>query len=205
MQYLEVRFGSRTLRRIGSTLYILVTVIYLSLAMYAPAVALAAVIKIMSLESFIVLAGILCTFYVGVVKRHCNKRYDLNNMQGGIKAVIWTDALQAFVMFAGLIVVVIKVSSCFLERTVIFVFVQGTYEAGGVAEVWRINRENGRLELWRCFQVLFVDYVLFCSWDVDPFHRMTALGIIIGQCVSWLGWYGINQSAVQRFDIKSVE
>ena len=45
--------------------------IYLSIAMFAPSVALAAVIKVMSLEWFILLAGVLCTFYVGIVSKRC--------------------------------------------------------------------------------------------------------------------------------------
>lgn len=31
-------------------------------------------------------------------------------MQGGIKAVVWTDTIQVFLMFAGLIAVFLRVS-----------------------------------------------------------------------------------------------
>lgn len=49
--------------------------------------------------------------------------------QGGIKAVIWTDVLQCLLMILGLVMVV----------------VQGSIEAGGILEPWRIANENGRV------------------------------------------------------------
>jgi Na+/proline symporter len=100
--------------------------------------------------------------------------------QGGMKAVICTDALQAGVMFTGLVVVA----------------VQGTAEAGGFDNVWAVNARDGRIADFECVGMCV--RTCECSWSLNPFTRMTSLGIIIGQCVSWLGWYGINQSAVQR-------
>lgn len=49
---------------------------------------------------------------------------------GGIKGVIWTDAVQTFVMVGGLLLVVYK----------------GTVNAGGVAMVFQRNYESGRFE-----------------------------------------------------------
>ena len=48
--------------------------------------------------------------------------------QGGIKTVVWTDTIQAFIMIAGMIVVCIV----------------GTISAGGVGKVIELGRENGR-------------------------------------------------------------
>ena len=51
------------------------------------------------------------------------------SLQGGLKAVIWTDVFQASIMVAGLIMVVIV----------------GSIEVGGFGEVWKINDQYKRL------------------------------------------------------------
>jgi len=56
----------------------------------------------------------------------------LFNLQGGLKAVIWTDVFQSLIMISGLIVVVIV----------------GSIEVGGFDKVWEINKEFGRLEFF---------------------------------------------------------
>ena len=52
---------------------------------------------------------------------------------GGIKAVLITDVFQAFLMFVSVFVVVITVS----------------YKVGGFSEIWRIAKEDGRLEFFK--------------------------------------------------------
>lgn len=46
---------------------------------------------------------------------------------------MWTDAIQTFVMFGGVIVVAIL----------------GTSRVGGVAEVWKRNLDTGRIEFFK--------------------------------------------------------
>lgn len=53
-------------------------------------------------------------------------------IQGGLKAVVWTDALQTILMYFG----------------VIFVLAYGTCRLGGVSEVLRINKEGKRLDFF---------------------------------------------------------
>lgn len=53
-------------------------------------------------------------------------------LQGGLKAVIWTDVFQSLIMIAGLIVVVIV----------------GSIEVGGFDRVWQINKDFGRLNFF---------------------------------------------------------
>lgn len=50
-------------------------------------------------------------------------------LQGGLKAVIWTDVFQTIVMFAGQLAVIIV----------------GTHQAGGIAEVWRKAQNGSRI------------------------------------------------------------
>lgn len=54
------------------------------------------------------------------------------NMQGGMKAVIWTDVIQMSLMFVALLVVLLK----------------ATVDTGGVVEVYRRTDEAGRLNLF---------------------------------------------------------
>lgn len=54
-------------------------------------------------------------------------------LQGGLKAVVWTDTIQTVMMFGAVIVIVIL----------------GTNRVGGVAEVWKRNFDTGRIEFFK--------------------------------------------------------
>ena len=54
-------------------------------------------------------------------------------MQGGLKAVVWTDVFQSLIMVAGLITVVVI----------------GSIEVGGLNNVWKINEEFGRMHFFK--------------------------------------------------------
>jgi len=112
-EYLELRFKSRPVRLIGTTLFILNTLMYMAVVLYAPSVALSAVTGI-NLELLIVVSGLLCTFYTAL---------------GGLKAVVWTDAFQALVMYVGFFALII----------------QGLIYVGGPKKMWEIGKENGRI------------------------------------------------------------
>lgn len=51
-------------------------------------------------------------------------------MQGGLKAVVWTDVVQTFSMFGALILVAVK----------------GTIDIGGASVVWDNAWSSGRIE-----------------------------------------------------------
>jgi len=89
-EYLEMRF-SPGVRTLGCFLFMLQYVLYLSVVLYAPSLALEAVAGV-PLTATIITTGVVCTFYTTL---------------GGMKAVIWTDVFQAGVMVLGLIVVLI--------------------------------------------------------------------------------------------------
>ncbi len=64
-----------------------------------------------------------------------------------MKAVLWADTLQAFIMIAGLIALLIR----------------GCTKLGGIDEVFRRAEEHGRLQHW--------EYVVECvSNTVHCFH-----------------------------------
>uniref|UniRef100_A0AC34FCG8 Uncharacterized protein n=1 Tax=Panagrolaimus sp. ES5 TaxID=591445 RepID=A0AC34FCG8_9BILA len=88
----EIRYDSVILRRIGSALFLVSTLFYMAVVMYAPSVALVGVTDV-PLWPFILAVGAVSTVYTAI---------------GGIKAVIWTDTLQAGFMYVGLGTLIIK-------------------------------------------------------------------------------------------------
>uniref|UniRef100_A0A914VIV3 Sodium-dependent multivitamin transporter n=1 Tax=Plectus sambesii TaxID=2011161 RepID=A0A914VIV3_9BILA len=112
-EYLELRYNSVLVRKIGSLLFMLTTLLYMSIAMYAPAIALCAVSGL-SVEFLVVATGLACTFYTAL---------------GGLKAVVWTDAFQAVVMYVGFLLIIIE----------------GIRKVGGIDKVWSIGVDGGRI------------------------------------------------------------
>ncbi|XP_045709323.1 sodium/iodide cotransporter [Phyllostomus hastatus] len=83
-QYLELRF-SRAVRFFGALQYLVATVLYTGIVIYAPALILNQVTGL-DIWASLLSTGAICTFYTTV---------------GGMKAVIWTDVFQVVVMLAG--------------------------------------------------------------------------------------------------------
>ncbi|XP_075537507.1 sodium-coupled monocarboxylate transporter 1-like [Dermacentor variabilis] len=88
-EYLELRFN-RAIRFIAVAMFTVQMALYLSVSLYAPALALSKVMGL-PLWAAVALLGIICTVYTSI---------------GGIKAVVYTDTFQCVVMFIALIVVV---------------------------------------------------------------------------------------------------
>uniref|UniRef100_A0A671YGI9 Solute carrier family 5 member 8 n=1 Tax=Sparus aurata TaxID=8175 RepID=A0A671YGI9_SPAAU len=90
-EYLELRFN-RTTRLLGTGLFIVQTILYTGIVIYAPALALNQVTG-MDLWGAVISTGVVCTFYCTL---------------GGLKAVVWTDVFQLGVMLAGFLSVIIR-------------------------------------------------------------------------------------------------
>uniref|UniRef100_UPI0037E7CD70 sodium-coupled monocarboxylate transporter 1-like n=1 Tax=Semicossyphus pulcher TaxID=241346 RepID=UPI0037E7CD70 len=90
-EYLELRFNKAT-RLLGTVLFIVQTILYTGIVIYAPALALNQVTGV-DLWGAVISTGVVCTFYCTV---------------GGLKAVVWTDVFQLGVMLAGFMSVIIK-------------------------------------------------------------------------------------------------
>ncbi|KAL3195873.1 hypothetical protein MRX96_045483, partial [Rhipicephalus microplus] len=88
--YLEKRYSSRAVRKIGSILFIVHTLLYLGVALYGPSLALGSVTGL-PVWSSILLNGAVCTFYTSI---------------GGIKAVVWTDVVQVVLIYIAYIMVI---------------------------------------------------------------------------------------------------
>ncbi|KAG7155606.1 Sodium-coupled monocarboxylate transporter 2-like 4, partial [Homarus americanus] len=143
-QYLEMRFNSVTTRRVASALFITQTLLYQAIVIYAPALALAAV------TDFPMWLAILV---------------------GGLKAVVWTDALQFVIVLGGLMTIVIM----------------GVNEVGSLQKVWDINVKHKRAGL----QIF--------NWSPDIFERHTVWGLSWSGFFGSIVTYGSSQTAIQRY------
>uniref|UniRef100_F7BNR5 Solute carrier family 5 member 8 n=1 Tax=Equus caballus TaxID=9796 RepID=F7BNR5_HORSE len=90
-EYLELRFN-KYVRLCGTVLFIVETILYTGIVIYAPALALNQVTGF-HLWGAVVATGVVCTFYCTL---------------GGLKAVIWTDVFQVGIMVAGFLCVIIQ-------------------------------------------------------------------------------------------------
>ncbi|XP_008062888.1 sodium-coupled monocarboxylate transporter 1 [Carlito syrichta] len=92
-EYLELRFN-KYVRLCGTVLFIVQTILYTGIVIYAPALALNQATGF-DLWGAVVTTGVVCTFYCTL---------------GGLKAVVWTDVFQVGIMVAGFASVIIQAS-----------------------------------------------------------------------------------------------
>ncbi|KAG6798096.1 sodium-coupled monocarboxylate transporter 1 isoform X1 [Apis mellifera caucasica] len=111
-EYLEIRFN-RGVRILISLIFLIDVVLYQSIVVYVPALALNQVSGI-DVHLIGIIVCLICMFYT---------------VLGGIKAVVWTDALQVGIMVAG----------------VLTVSILGTYQIGA-AEIWKRSLDANRIE-----------------------------------------------------------
>ncbi|XP_025032456.1 sodium/iodide cotransporter [Python bivittatus] len=151
-QYLEMRF-SKKVRLCGTIQYIIATILYTGIVIYAPALILNQVTGL-DIWASLLSTGTICTFYTTI---------------GGMKAVIWTDVFQVFVMLSGFVAVLI----------------QGTLLAGGPGQVLSIAYNHSRINLG--------------DFSLAPRSRYTFWTFLFGGTLVWLSMYGVNQAQVQRY------
>ncbi|KAJ9575557.1 hypothetical protein L9F63_007565, partial [Diploptera punctata] len=151
-EYLEMRFN-RNARTMASLLFTIHLLLYIPLVIYMPALAFSYVSGL-SVHIITPLCCIICIFYT---------------MLGGLKAVVWIDFLQSFVIMISCIVIIII----------------GLIHAGGFYE---------RLEQ-NCSRAEFAPFHM----DPSPFVRVTFWNVIIGNIFSWLNYCAVNQGMVQKF------
>ncbi|XP_030373600.1 sodium-coupled monocarboxylate transporter 1 isoform X1 [Scaptodrosophila lebanonensis] len=151
-EYFELRFGA-SIRNFGSLLFVVGMVLWLPVALYVPAITFSQVTGT-GTHMITPIVCLVCTFYTCV---------------GGLKAVIWTDVIQSFVMYGSILAVCIK----------------GTYDVGGLAVVLQRNEESGRLNA--------------PDWTWDPTVRLSMLAVIVGGTLHKIQSSDVNQVSIQRF------
>ncbi|ELU18422.1 hypothetical protein CAPTEDRAFT_136710, partial [Capitella teleta] len=151
-EFLGVRFNN--VIRIGASISISLQLIpYLGLALYAPSLALSQVTD-MEVWIAVLVVGSVGTFYTSL---------------GGMKAVLWADTLQFFLMIAGILAVLI----------------QGIIVKGGIVNVWRIAEKGGRIS--------------FNNFDPNPFQAGTVWTYLIGGFFRVFNSYVSVQAFIQRY------
>ncbi|XP_004623897.1 sodium-coupled monocarboxylate transporter 1 [Octodon degus] len=117
-EYLELRFN-RYIRLCGTVLFIVQTILYTGIVIYAPALALNQVTGF-DRWGAVVATGVVCTFYCTL---------------GGLKAVVWTDVFQVGIMVAGFASVIIQ---AVVVQGGIETILNDAYE-GGRLNFWNFN------------------------------------------------------------------
>jgi SSS family transporter len=152
-EYLERRFDRR-LRRLASALFLGRVIMYVATAIYAPALAISAITNL-SLTQSILITGVTATIYTSL---------------GGMKAVIWTDAIQFLVLCGGIVV--------------ILTFIAWDLP-GGLARGWALAAEDGKTQFW--------------DFDLNPKVRVTVWAGLLGGTAGNLVQLVTDQIAVQRY------
>ena len=156
-EYLDRRFDGRV-RSLASGIFILWRLFWMATALFASARILAALADVPG-WAVILVGGLAATVYTFL---------------GGMRAVMWTDVCQFFVLFGGIALGV----ACAVGDA-------------GVSEVVRIAHEGGRLRPFAPFDPAFL--------SLDPRLRMTLWSGLIGVFVAFLSRYGADQVVMQRY------
>ncbi len=168
--YLERRFGL-SVRMLGSALFILLRGSWLAAVIYAPSIALSAVVDVPGLNEqqeiwlAVLVVGIVATIYT---------------VLGGIEADMWSDIVQFFVLVGGLLLV-----GFYVLRDV-----------GGWSEVWRIGSETGRTFPLRSAEE-FGGWVF--NPNLKATVEVMFLWAFLGQGVGLLRDAGTDQLTLQRY------
>ncbi|CAG0888410.1 unnamed protein product [Darwinula stevensoni] len=152
-EYFEMRYRSKSVRILGSVSFILQQVLYMTVALYAPVIAVSSVTPFHEWTAILV-AGSICTVYTAI---------------GALKGVIWTDVLQVFIMFAGLLLINIY----------------GTVVVGGASKVWDIASQYQRDQIF--------------NFSSDVYERHTFWKLVVHFWISWMVAHGCNPPAAQRY------
>ncbi|PIC34480.1 hypothetical protein B9Z55_014112 [Caenorhabditis nigoni] len=155
-EYFIHRYNSILIRRLFSLLFLLFTIVYMSVVLYAPSVALSPVLQI-NKWYLVLIFGCTTTLYTCL---------------GGLKAVVWTDSLQAVIMYTGVFTLIYKGLS--------------HPRVGGLERVMSIALDSGRIE-----ELARMD------WRIDQYNSLW-INLFSGTIV-WLASFGVNQLAIQRY------
>lgn len=154
-EYLEHRFDYRT-RLLGGVLFLLLRIGWVSLVMYTGSFALAGMTG-WNLYGVILVLGIFATLYTYF---------------GGLEGVVWTDVLQAIMLFGGAAAIVIYVWQSTGESPLAWWEAAGEYSAAHTRPVW---------------------------FTFDPFQRMTLVTAFVAGFFWQICTHCSDQVVLQRY------
>lgn len=167
-EYLEHRFDVRV-RTLAAGIFILWRVGWISTAMYVPCLAVSAATGgRIPIIPMVVLLGAVVTLYT---------------MLGGMKAVIWTDVIQFFIMFGGLAATLIVVVS---------------NVPGGIEAIWPAAEAGGKTQLAAPIPG-FAGASLLDKIGLFFTTPFTVIGLFIATMVGRMTVFTCDQVMVQRF------
>jgi SSS family solute:Na+ symporter len=152
-QYAEKRFNN-PVRVLLALIFVLGKSLHAGLVVYGGALALSIATNI-ALPWVILMVGLTAIVYTCV---------------GGLKAVIWTDVLQLFVL-SGAIVLMLVFAVSELR--------------GGLGEAVRLSAENGKFN--------------FVGDRLSVTARLTLPGVLVGAFAAWLSQKGVDQVNTQLY------
>lgn len=157
-EYLEHRFGLES-RLFASAIFLFQRAAHMAIAVYAVALALQQIVG-WPVWACVALVGGLTTLYT---------------VLGGMKAVLWTDVMQFFVLIGSVVV---------MAAVVLWTF------NGDALRIWHIAAEAGHTKM----------FTFTCNfWDPKFWQETTFWGILGGLMVTQVGAYGSDQVLVQRY------
>ncbi len=157
-EYLEHRFGLES-RLFASALFLLQRASHIAIAVYAIALALQQIVG-WPVWACVTVVGALTTLYT---------------VLGGMKAVLWTDVMQFFVLIGGIVVM----------AAVILWFFDGDF-----GQIWQVATAAGHTKMLSAS---------FHPGDAASWKEMTIWGLFIGTLLYQVGAYGSDQVLVQRY------
>ncbi|MBN2310350.1 MAG: sodium/solute symporter [Candidatus Hydrogenedentes bacterium] len=161
-QYLRLRFG-RAVQRAGSILYCGYALGWMGAMLYAIALTLQGVMNLTPAQYVCTLIGLgaFATAYTAV---------------GGLRAVVWTDVLQAATL-GGAVLVVLLLAVGRID--------------GGWSGLWQIGREHGR------FSMFHLDANPLASRNFTEANSLYAAGAFV--FFMYLPGYAVAQNMIQRY------
>ncbi|XP_055379151.1 sodium-coupled monocarboxylate transporter 1-like [Condylostylus longicornis] len=150
-KYLELRFDKRT-REIVTMTFLLKIFLLIPIYIFVPSLAFSQVTGI----NIHLINGVVCSICI------------FYTMLGGIKAVVWTDVIQATIMLF----------------SVFLVAISAIYKVGGIKEVIERAEAGSRLYM--------------SNFTIDLTTRTTVWNTLLGGTALWISHIGVHQSCVQR-------
>jgi SSS family transporter len=167
-EYLECRFDV-SVRTLAASIFVFWRVAWMGTALYVPCLAInAASGGTIPITPLAIVLGTVVTTYT---------------MLGGMRAVVWTDVIQFFIMFSGL-----------AATTAIVLY----HVPGGISEIISVSWKDGKFDMWAMPEAMAEatfaqQIVMFFETDV------TLIGVCLNVIIARFAMFTADQVAIQRF------
>lgn len=151
-EYINVRLGKKS-RILNVLIWLAQSLVLMGGFVYTPALVLGE-LTIITFQQWVPIIVVFAIVYTAA---------------GGIKAVIWTDAIQAVILFGGLVFAIVY-------ATII--------QPSSFSDIMLVAKESGKL--------------MSFDWIFNK-DTLNIWAVIIGGFSMWVGYFGFDQGQVQRY------